>query len=72
MSGCYTSVCDVVYSALYSASAVITVGSSPRDIDTTVVIIIACIFIGFVIATILKMPMPGVRCPRCAERGIEQ
>ena len=35
-------------------------------------LILAC-FVDFVAQGLtFEMPMPGVRCPRCAERGIEQ
>ena len=36
------------------------------------VFILAC-FVAFGLAVLIyQMPMPGVRCPRCAEREIEQ
>ena len=37
-----------------------------------IILIFACFVLGLLIVMIFEMPMPGVRCPACAARGVEQ
>lgn len=38
----------------------------------TIILVLACIVIHIGKPLVALMPMPGVRCPKCADNGIEQ
>ena len=62
------SVYPTIGSLLDGSFSVYTAIGSPD----LLIFIFACFALGLVIVTIFKMPMPGVRCPSCEKRGVEQ
>lgn len=55
-----------------TAIGLVLVAISKMLAGGTLILVLACIVLHIGKPLVALMPMPGVRCPTCAERGIEQ